>query len=115
MIEYERDKRGGNLSSATRYWETFMGPWSGFAQVSPLTLAAAADAPVLLIHGKDDTVVPFDQSTAMQHALSAVNKPVELVVLPGEDHWLSQEATRILMLTSAVSFVEKYNPSDGAP
>jgi dipeptidyl aminopeptidase/acylaminoacyl peptidase len=115
MIEYERDKSGGNLNSATRYWETFMGPWSGFAQIAPLKLAAYADAPILLIHGKDDTVVPFDQSIAMKRALSAANKPVDLVVLPGEDHWLSQEATRILMLTSAVSFVEKYNPSDPAP
>ncbi len=112
MIQYSKNESGGRLDSAIRYWETFMGPWSGFAQISPLKLAASADAPILLIHGKDDTVVPFDQSTAMQRALSAANKPVELVVLPGEDHGLSQEATRTLMLTSAVAFVEKYNPSD---
>jgi dipeptidyl aminopeptidase/acylaminoacyl peptidase len=114
FMDYERD-RSGTVSSTTRYWDAFMGPGSGFAQISPLKLAAGADAPILLVHGKDDTVVPFDQSTAMQRALAAAHKPVEFVVLPGEDHWLSREATRSLMLKSAVAFVEKYNPSDPTP
>ena len=71
-----------------------------------------ADAPILLIHGKDDTVVPFSQSQAMAAALKAAGKPVELVVMPNEDHWLSREQTRIGMLTAAVAFVEKYNPAN---
>ncbi len=107
FLTYAKDQ-SGRSSSATRYWQTFMGPATGFDQISPLRQAAHADAPIL--HGKDDTVVPFDQSTAMQHALTAAGKPVEMVVMPSEDHWLSREATRTLMLTSALTFVEKYNP-----
>ena len=79
-------------------------------EVSPIRFAKGADAPILLIHGKDDTVVPFSQSQAMAAALKAAGKPVDLVVMPNEDHWLSRTETRTLMLKSSVAFVEKYDP-----
>jgi dipeptidyl aminopeptidase/acylaminoacyl peptidase len=88
------------------------GPRSEFDAVSPRHLAARADAPILLIHGKDDTVVPFDQSDNMAHALAAAGKPHKLVVMREEDHWLSRPATRLQMLEEAVAFVEQYNPAD---
>jgi dienelactone hydrolase len=106
-------------SAETRYWKAFMGANSisdaELDAISPLKLAKRADAPILLIHGKDDTVVPPAQSTAMEAALRGADKPVELIWLPGEDHHLSREATRVLMLNSAVAFVEKYDPPDAAP
>jgi len=80
--------------------------------ISPVKQAAKADAPILLIHGKDDTVVPIEESYAMERALKSAGKRVELVVMPGEDHWLSSEATRLLMLRSAVDFIERNNPTD---
>lgn len=83
--------------------------------ISPITFAAQADAPILLIHGKDDTVVPYVQSTDMASALRRAGKPVELVTLPGEDHWLSRSKTRLTMLEAAVRFVETHNPPDPAP
>jgi dienelactone hydrolase len=115
-----RHARDANFfeSPATRYWKAFMGA-NGIGDpaldaISPLKLAGRADAPILLIHGKDDTVVPPEQSTAMEAALRGAGKPVELIWMPGEDHWLSREATRVLMLTSSVAFVEKYDPPDAA-
>jgi dipeptidyl aminopeptidase/acylaminoacyl peptidase len=87
-----------------------LGPRSGFDAVSPRQLASRADSPILLIHGKDDTVVPFDQSDNMAHALAAAGKPYKLVILRQEDHWLSRPATRLQMLEEAVSFVEQHNP-----
>jgi dipeptidyl aminopeptidase/acylaminoacyl peptidase len=89
-----------------------LGPRSGFAAVSPRQHAAQADAPILLIHGKDDTVVPFDQSDNMAHALAAAGKPYKFVVMREEDHWLSRPETRLQMLEEAVAFVEQYNPAD---
>jgi dienelactone hydrolase len=77
---------------------------------SPLQHAAAVDVPVLLIHGKDDTVVDYAQSSSMANALKSAGKTVEFVTLPGEDHWMSRSATRLQMLTSAVTFIEKNNP-----
>ena len=114
MLAYEYAKQR-DVSASTRYWKAFMGPASGFSEIAPLRLAARADAPILLIHGKDDTVVLYEQSTAMWKALVAAGKTVEFVTMPNEDHWLSREATRIQMLKAAVAFVEKYNPPDPAP
>lgn len=104
-------------SAGVRYWRTFMGadrPGAGavLASLSPAKLAARADAPILLIHGKDDTVVLLEQSRAMERALKAAGKPVEFVLLDGEDHWLSGEPTRIASLRAAVDFVMKHNPPD---
>ena len=89
-----------------------LGPRDGFAAVSPRRFADRADAPILLIHGRDDTVVPFDQSDNMAHALAEAGKPHKLVVLREEDHWLSRPATRLQMLEEAVAFVGEHNPAD---
>jgi dipeptidyl aminopeptidase/acylaminoacyl peptidase len=78
--------------------------------ISPARLAERADAPVLLIHGRDDTVMPFAQSALMADRLKDSGKPVEFVELPGEDHWLSTAETRKAMLEAAVRFVETHNP-----
>jgi dienelactone hydrolase len=89
-----------------------LGPRAGFEAVSPRRFAAKADAPVLLIHGKDDSVVPFDQSSKMEDALKGAGKPVRLVVMREEDHWLSRAETRLQMLREAVAFVQQHNPPD---
>ncbi|WP_374516789.1 alpha/beta hydrolase family protein, partial [Brevundimonas sp.] len=69
-----------------------------------------ADAPMLVIHGRDDTVVPIEQSRLMAEALRRAGKPVELVELEGEDHWLSRGATRQRMLAETLRFLEAHNP-----
>jgi dipeptidyl aminopeptidase/acylaminoacyl peptidase len=112
-----KDHDGGNTENALmRYWNAFMGAESSVDSnldaISPAKLADHADAPILLIHGKDDTVVPFGQSVEMRSALEHAGKPVEMVVMPNEDHWLSRSETRVSMLTAAVAFVQKYNPAD---
>jgi dipeptidyl aminopeptidase/acylaminoacyl peptidase len=66
--------------------------------------------PILLIHGKDDTVVPYVQSQIMADALRKAGKPVEFVTLSHEDHWLSHGDTRLQTLRSVVAFLEKNNP-----
>ena len=99
-----------------RYWKTYFGIGEDASSVpddiSPLAHAADADAPILLIHGKDDTVVSFQQSSDMESALRRAGKQVEFLQLKGEDHWLSRSETRLQMLTAMVDFVEKYNPAE---
>ncbi len=101
-------------SSTVRYWDRFVGAKGPtdpvFDEISPVRHAAQASVPILLVHGKDDTVVPFSQSTKMETALKSANKPVEFVTLDREDHWLSREETREQMLKATVSFLEKNNP-----
>lgn len=101
-------------NAATRYWLNFMGADGirdpDLEALSPALLADRADIPVLLIHGKDDTVVPYEQSMVMASALKKAGKPYELVTLAGEDHWLSRGATRQQMLNATVAFLERQNP-----
>jgi dipeptidyl aminopeptidase/acylaminoacyl peptidase len=80
------------------------------AAVSPLAHVDKASIPVLLIHGKDDTVVPLEQSRMMAEALKAAGKPVELVTLNSTDHWLTNGDTRLAMLQAVTAFLEKNNP-----
>jgi dipeptidyl aminopeptidase/acylaminoacyl peptidase len=80
--------------------------------ISPIEHAAAVTAPVLLIHGRDDTVVPYYQSEMMASVLKHAGKTVEFVTLKHEDHWLSGSQTRLQMLEASVDFLAKYNPAN---
>jgi dipeptidyl aminopeptidase/acylaminoacyl peptidase len=111
MIGYDKD-RGGK--SSMRYWNRFMGAADMndpvLAKYSPALRADQADVPILLIHGKDDTVVPLEQSVEMADALKKAGKPVDLLVQNHADHWLSLGKTRLEMLQATMAFVEKHNP-----
>lgn len=116
MLIDNRERYASDKNAAQRYWLRFMGADGvrdpDLASLSPARLAAKADIPILLIHGKDDTVVPYVQSKLMADALSKAGKPVSLVTLDGEDHWLSRGASRQRMLVETAAFVEKHNPPD---
>jgi len=111
QILYSRSKGG---AGAERYWNRFMGAEGRNDHVltdySPAQQAAKADIPILLIHGKDDTVVPLEQSRVMADALRKAGKPAELIVQKGADHWLSRGDTRLQTLEASVAFIEKHNP-----
>jgi dipeptidyl aminopeptidase/acylaminoacyl peptidase len=81
-------------------------------QRSPAQLADRATAPILLIHGRDDTVVPYSQTSAMASALRRAGKSYQLVELEGEDHWLSRAETRQRMLRETIAFLETHNPAN---
>lgn len=93
------------------YWESKIGnryDRNALRAISPLFRADQARAPILLIHGKDDTVVKVSQSRLMAQALRAAGKRVELVELDGEDHWLSGADTRAHMLARSIGFIDRY-------
>ena len=115
FFDWEVERRG-LYSDATRYWRAATGMDKGGSSVlkaiSPAAHAADADAPILLIHGRDDTVVPVEQSRAMEAALKRAGKPVELVEISGGDHWELHEDARMATVTGSVAFVMKNNPPD---
>jgi acetyl esterase/lipase len=103
-------------ASSLRFWNRYMGVTGPsdplLQQLSPIKHVDAINVPVLLVHGRDDTVVSFDQSTAMLDAMKHAKKEVEMVVLKNEDHWLSHSETRLQMLQSSVAFLRAHNPPD---
>ncbi|MGA0601874.1 alpha/beta hydrolase family protein [Caulobacter sp. KR2-114] len=111
FVAWSRDQHD---ISAQRYWLKFMGADGlhdvRLEDISPADHADQVKGPVLLIHGKDDTVVPFSQSQIMADALKRAGKPYDLVVLKAEDHWLSRGETRLQMLQAVIDFLQKNNP-----
>ncbi len=114
MVQWTAEEANSRNNPTVRYWNRFMGAERlgdrALDDISPARQAARADAPILLLHGADDTVVPFEQSRLMAEALERVGKPHELVRLGGEDHWLSRADTRRRMLVETVRFLESNNP-----
>ncbi|MBU1385727.1 MAG: S9 family peptidase [Alphaproteobacteria bacterium] len=113
MTDIARDT-GRNDNATLRYWSRFMGADGAgdrsLDQRSPAYLAERADAPILLMHGRDDHVVPIVQSRVMADALRRAGKPHQFIELDGEDHWLSRADSRQRMLNETVRFLERHNP-----
>lgn len=110
---YNQDYRASGRDRTTKVGlREQLGEPDTWDAVSPLKHAEQADAPIMLIHGVDDTVVPYSHSTKMADKLKDFDKPHELVRLEGEDHWLSLSSTRKQMLENAVRWVETHNPPD---
>jgi dipeptidyl aminopeptidase/acylaminoacyl peptidase len=114
MVGAQKADEGSQGVGVERYWMRFMGA-SGLGdahlqEISPALLAAKADIPILLIHGTDDTTVPYEQSRIMADALKRAGKPATLVTLKSEDHYLSRGETRLQMLQAVIAFLKQNNP-----
>jgi acetyl esterase/lipase len=63
------------------------------AEASPLTYAARAQVPMVLMHGLDDTEVPPKGAEAMAAGLKASHAPVQTLFIPGVGHgWIGPNA-----------------------
>jgi dipeptidyl aminopeptidase/acylaminoacyl peptidase len=58
-----------------------------FEEASNLTLAGNLKGKLRLVHGTQDTSVPFSHAMKMVDALTRAGKPYDLIVLPGWGHW----------------------------
>jgi fermentation-respiration switch protein FrsA (DUF1100 family) len=116
FMQWVRRREHYDDKAGLRYWERFLGvdkpSDKGLDAISPLKNADRIAVPVMLIHGRDDTTVPYDQSADLAKAMKQAGKPVQLVTLDKEDHYLSHGATRLQMLQSSVAFLRQYNPPD---
>ena len=114
MLDWERDQSGGRDTPVMRYWKRFMGATrindGSLVEVSPARMVQNANVPILLIHGRDDSVVPYAQSEVFATALRRAGKDVEMVDLVGEDHWLSSASGRLAVFNALIPFLERHNP-----
>ena len=117
LREEALDAGGRTRVRSVRYWKGLLEVADDkdpkLREISPAFQAAKVSVPVLLIHGVDDTVVKIAQSMRMAEALKKAGKPVEMITLKGEDHWLSNGETRLQMLTESARFLKACNPPDG--
>lgn len=77
-------------------------------KISPINYVNDITAPVLLIHGERDLVVPLRQSQDMYDELDDANKNVTFIELEKGDHYLSHPKNRLKALKTIDEFIKKY-------
>ncbi len=110
MLDLDR-KDYGKHHWVVEYWNKQFGERADekyIRSISPLHFAARFTAPVLLVHGEDDAIIPLRQSKIMRKALRKAKKDVTFIELDDEDHWLSQAETRIEYLKNVAEFLNEH-------
>jgi dipeptidyl aminopeptidase/acylaminoacyl peptidase len=83
---------GADFAQLTNFW--FRGtPYADpadYARRSPLTHAAKAKTPLLVVHSEDDWRTPIVQGEGMFRAMLAQRVPTAMIRFPGEGHELSR-------------------------
>ena len=64
-----------------------------YREASPITHVSGSSAPILLIHGDADEVVPFRQSELMVEAAEDVGATVKLIRVPGGGHGFARNVS----------------------
>lgn len=87
-------------------------PWADtdlFVRQSPLFRAQHIDTPLLLLHGLADENVLPGESEQLFTALSILDRPVELVLFPGEGHGISGTlANRVAHRTMMLDWFDRF-------
>ncbi|MDB5429445.1 MAG: peptidase prolyl oligopeptidase active site domain protein [Caulobacter sp.] len=114
LLVWEKGENGSNDSPGLRYEKRYLGIDNindpKLDTLSPALMADRVDIPILLIHGKQDSNVPYAQSVEMADALKRAGKPFDFVTLADEDHHLSKDSTRRQAFDAIIPFLEKNNP-----
>lgn len=103
----------------SRYTFRLVAPWPAgeavYAERSPINHVDDLAAPLLLIQGTEDRVVPPAQAEAMADALRSKGLPVALVLVEGEGHGFRVAANRVRALELELSFYGQifgFTPAD---
>ncbi len=86
-------------------------PWNDesiYVGQSPLYSAHTVNTPLLLITGDSDTNVPPGESIQMYTALKMLGRPVELVLVEGEDHHIITYNKRLKWHDAIMAFWDRH-------
>lgn len=89
-----------------------------YRERSPLTHADRLAAPVLLLQGAEDPIVPLGQAEVLRDALRARGVPHALVVFEGEAHGFRRAGTIVRALELELAFYGRvlgFEPADDLP
>jgi len=95
----------------SRYLDQLIGPWPEardlYRERSPIHHIDRINAPVLLLQGAEDKVVPPNQAEAIFDRLKARNPESDHIVFPGEGHGFRQPTNQIHALESELAFYRR--------
>jgi dipeptidyl aminopeptidase/acylaminoacyl peptidase len=75
---------------------------------SPLNALETIQAPLLLIHGKNDHVVAEKESEQIYHSMKAAQKQVTYLLFPDEGHRFAKFANKMLCFDRAERFLSEH-------
>jgi dienelactone hydrolase len=97
-----------------RYWSVVGGTLEErpeeYAVRSAVNYADSIQAPVLLIHGENDEIVPVDQAREMYDALRKAGKTAELKIFPGQGHGVTGSEAREEVWRLTFEWLDRYMP-----
>jgi dipeptidyl aminopeptidase/acylaminoacyl peptidase len=73
--------------------------------ISPINHVSANDAPVLILHGDQDNLVPIQQSETLVKKLQEAKVPASLIVKKGAGHDFDRDEGEIKMF---IDWFDKY-------
>ncbi|HET9015694.1 MAG TPA: S9 family peptidase [Thermomicrobiaceae bacterium] len=88
-------------------------PWDGVgphqhARISPISFAARATTPTLILHGRGDPRVPVSQAIGFERALREAGAPVRLVVYPREPHRIGERAHQLDLMRRVRDWYDRW-------
>jgi dipeptidyl aminopeptidase/acylaminoacyl peptidase len=92
-------------------WEYQGDPWhqtANFDRANPIRFATNAKTPTLILHGEEDTRVPFADSRILYRALRDVGCPVKFYAYPREDHNFVEPAHAVHVLSVWVDWFDAH-------
>lgn len=100
------------VSPVARHWvrEYIGDPETEAAElddISPVNHVEKLQVPLLLVYGKDDTTVPYDQMKLLTAALDKAHKPYELMARANEGHGFSEVKHRVELFDRIEQFLAK--------
>jgi dipeptidyl aminopeptidase/acylaminoacyl peptidase len=108
------EANGGRSGGAARYWRRNIGDPAAdrerIVATSPKFHVKNIRAPLLMVHGVIDDIVPVEQSRIMAEAMQAAGKPYELVEVPGADHNFFTVEHSSDLLRNIERFLLQHNP-----
>lgn len=103
MISHDKNFVGGKV------WSKSIGlEGEKTKSVSPYHQAEKIKIPVLIVHAKDDPVVPYRQGRDMARRLKKLKKPVTYVEVKNGDHSLDTAETRLATFKAMEKFLAKH-------
>ena len=106
----------------SRYLDTLVGPYPEarrlYEERSPINHVEGIDAPLIVLQGSEDAIVPPDQSSAIVAALESRGVPVAYLLFEGEQHGFRRAETIVAALEAELAFFGRvlgFNPADNLP
>ena len=79
-----------------------------FQEISPIHHVDQIQAPLMVIHGKNDPRVPVGEAEQIVRELQARNRPVEYLLFDDEGHGIVKLKNRLQLYPQVVNFLNSH-------